>query len=121
MWDGVDRRKFARAEYPCLITVRKSAPPPEAILTHTADISVGGVHAVIAKKIEIMTEVNLEIDLKDTLETIVSKGTVSRVKEIAASQPGRPPRYDIAVQFVDLNDEDRRRIQNIVEHLKGKS
>ncbi len=55
MWDGTERREFLRAEYPCLITVRKNTPPTEAILTHTDNISVGCVRVIIIEKIEPMT------------------------------------------------------------------
>jgi hypothetical protein len=118
MWDGVDRRRFGRAEYPCLITLRKTTPPPEAILTHTADVGIGGVRAIVSKKIEVKTEVDLELDLKDTLPTMLLKGVVNRVEAIPATRPGKPPRYDIGIYFKELKDEDRHRIQNIVKRLK---
>ena len=51
MWDGMERRKFPRVQYPCLITLRKETPPSISILTHTENISVGGVRVIIAKKI----------------------------------------------------------------------
>ncbi len=121
MWDGVDRRIFSRAEYPCLITVRKNTPPTEAILTHTDNISLGGVRVVIAKKIEAMTEVDLEIDLKDTLPTIISKGTVAWVKMIPPREGGKLPRYDTGVRFLGLKDEYRRRIQGIVKRILRKT
>ena len=148
MWDGVDRRRFPRAEYPCLITVRKNTPPVQAVLTHTENISVTGVRVIITKKIEVMTEVDLEIDLKDTLKNVISKGTIAWVKEVAQerkgkppgkgtninvlkgvvawvkeippTQKGKPPRYDTGIQFTVLKAEDRRRIENIVNHLLGK-
>lgn len=121
MWDGVDRRIFPRAEYPCLITIRKSTPPMQAILTHTENISVGGVRIIIKERVEVMTEVNLELDLKDTLETISSKATVSWVKQAPSGGEGKSARYDTGIQFHSLKDEYRRRIQKIVDHLMGKS
>ena len=119
MWDGVDRRKFVRAKYPCLITVRKDTPPVQAVFTHTEDISPGGVRVIIRKKIEVMAEVDLEIDLKDTLQNVSLKGKIARVKEIPATQRDKAPRYDTAIQFIDLKDEDRQRIANIVKYIKS--
>ena len=121
MWDGVDRRIFPRAEYPCLITVRKNTPPTQAILTHTDNISIGGVRVVIAKKIEVMTEVDLEIDLKDTLPTVISKGTVAWVKMIPPREGGKLPRYDTGIRFIGLKDKTRRRIHGIVERILHKT
>jgi len=123
MWDGVTRRKFPRAEYPCLITVRKSAPPQQAILTHTENISMGGVRVIISDAIEVMTEVNMEIDLKDTMSTIAVKAFVCWVKPTTAGkQKGTRGslRYNTGIRFVELNDENRRRIQKAVNCLLDK-
>ena len=119
MWDGVDRRKFVRAEYPCLITVRKSEQPQEAILTHTEDISVGGVRAIIRRKLQMLIEVELRIDLKDMLPPIVFLGQVCRVKELPSAQQNKAPRYETGIRFSDLSDEDRHRIINVIKHVKG--
>ena len=120
MWDGVDRRRFIRAEYPCLIKLRKDTPPEQAILTHTEDISLGGVSVIVRQKIELMTEISLELDLMDTSPTIALKGTVNRVEEIPFAQEGKPPRYAIGIRFIDLPDEERHRIQRIIDHLWNK-
>lgn len=116
MWDGVDRRRFVRGEYPCLITLRKYTSPPLAILTHTEDISVGGLRVIIGKNLGPMTEVDLELDLMDTLPTVLSRATISWVKEVSYRQKGKP-QYDTGIQFLGLKDEYRRRVQNIVDHL----
>lgn len=120
MWHGTDRRKFLRADYPCMITLRKNVAPAQAVLTHTQDISIGGLQALIGKKIEVTTEVDLEIDLKDTLPNMVVKGIVSRVKEVSSGQEGKPPRYVIGIRFSELSAENRARIQHVVDHLSGK-
>jgi len=149
MWDGVDRREFPRVKYPCLITVRKETPPSFSILTHTENISVGGVRVIIKKKIEIMTEVEVEIDLMDTFTNVTSKGTIAWVKKVSAGQKGQPKandkqiyllkgtiawvkeipatrkgqplRYDTGIRFIVLRNKDRERIQKIVNHLLGES
>ncbi len=149
MWEGKERRRFPRAEYPCLITVRKETPPAFSILTHTENISVGGVRVVIDREIEISTAVDVEIDLQDTLPNVSSTGkvswvrqflsdqdgrtssptlktkifraTVAWIKEIPAAQKGKPSHYDTGIQFVTLKDEDRTRIEDIVNRLLGKN
>lgn len=142
MWNGVDRRKFPRAEYPCLITIRKYTPPPISILSHTENISEGGVRVILDHKVETTTEVDLEIDLKDALPNINSrgtirwvkeissksasvagvkkfKGTVSWVEEIPPARKGLPSRFDTGIQFVGLKNEDRGRILELVQNLLG--
>ncbi|MCQ9208289.1 MAG: PilZ domain-containing protein [Omnitrophica bacterium] len=120
MWDGVDRRRFPRAEYPCLITMRRAAPSEQAILTHTENISVSGVRIISRKKLEVMMEVDLEIDLMDTLPTIAPKGMVMRVEEIPSGREDQSRHYDIGIRFITLPDEARRRVDSIVEHLLKK-
>lgn len=143
MWNGVDRRKFPRAEYPCLITIRKYTPPPISILSHTENISEGGVRVILDSRVDIATEVDLEIDLKDALPNINSrgtirwvkeisskdasvagvkkfKGTVSWVEEIPPARKGLPTRYDTGIQFMGLKTDDRDRILGLVENLLGK-
>ncbi len=120
MWDGVDRRHFSRAEYPCLITIFKNTFPKQAILTHTRNVSVGGVHVIIRERIEVSTEVDLELDLKDMLPTILSKGTISWVEKIPSGREGKPAHYDTGIHFIGLKDEGKERIRKIVERLLGK-
>ena len=147
MWNGVDRRQFPRAEYPCLITIRKYVPPEVAILTHTENISIGGVRVIVDHRIDTATEVDLEIDLKDTMPNIASrgairwvreiepkampaaqgrntkvfKGTVSWVEEIPPAKKGLPPRYDTGIQFIALKEDDKRRIEDLVQNILGHS
>ena len=118
MWDGIERRQFPRARYPCLITLRKETSPPISILTHTENISVGGVRVIIGRRIKVATEVDLELDLKDALSNVASRGTVSWVKEIPPAEKGKLPRYDTGIQFATLKQEDRQRIATIVYRFK---
>lgn len=121
MWDGVDRRQFARAEYPCLITIRKNTHPPEAVLTHTQDIGVGGVRVIISKELERMVEVDLEIDLMDTLSNVMCRGIVVRCSEIPTTKHDMPVRYDTGVHFLGLKNDDMHRIDKIVKNIIEKA
>jgi c-di-GMP-binding flagellar brake protein YcgR len=121
MWDGTDRRMFVRAKYPCLITVRTDTPPRQAILTHTEDISVGGVRVVIRARMESGIKVDLEIDLMDTLPTIISKGAISWSAQIPPKRKKGHLHYDTGIQFIGLQGAQRQRIQNIINHILGKA
>ena len=48
-WDGLDRRKFPRISYPCLVVVRKDEDDKEVFLTHTENLGVGGVCVILKK------------------------------------------------------------------------
>ena len=117
MWNGTDRRGSVRVKYPCLIKLCKSTEPLEGILTHTENISPKGARILIKEKIEVGSEIDLEIDLQDTLPNIIAKGTINRVKETFAGPTGETLRYVTGIKFTELKDKDRRRIQGVVDHL----
>lgn len=144
MWDGVERRRFSRVQYPCLITVFKKMVPSFSILTHTENISVGGLRVIIGKKIEVAEEVDLEIDLKDTLSNVLSRGVIAWVKRVIfarggvavpnkrlegkiawvreiPSAQGSPTRYDTGIQFIGLKKTDEQRIERIIDNFMEKN
>ncbi len=118
MWNGMNRRDSVRVKYPCLIKMCKSTEPPQDILTHTENISSKGARILIKEKLEVGLEIDLEIDLQDTLPNIIAKGTINRVKETFVGLTGETLRYDIGIKFTTLKDEDRRRIENIIDYVK---
>ena len=119
MWDGVNRRQFARAQYPCLLILRKDSPE-DSVLSHTEDVSVGGMRVIISKKLEPEQEITIEVDLKDTLPNVKTKAVVNWCKQAEVSKKAAKQRYDIGLRFVSLADSDRHRIQRIVEHFTAK-
>jgi len=120
MWDGVNRRKFFRAEYPCLVTLRSTVQSPLSVLTHTEDISALGVNVIVTKKFDVLSEVDLELDLKDTLGALNLKSVVRWVKELPDENPERPMRYKTGIRFVTIADTQRHRIQNVVDQLQNR-
>jgi len=48
-WEGLNRRKFPRANYPCLVVIREGKEK-NIILTHTENIGIGGVCIALKKK-----------------------------------------------------------------------
>ena len=43
MWNGMNRRKFPRADYKCIITIKSKEEIPKVIATHTENIGMGGM------------------------------------------------------------------------------
>ncbi len=107
MWNGIDRRRFPRADYPCLIRLKKKNSP-EVFSTHTENIGIGGICVSLEKDIGRFSEVTVELDLLDGKGLIVSDGiTVWIIKSSI--------KYDTGIEFKDLKDEDRARINIIIE------
>lgn len=117
-WEGMNRRKFPRANYPCLLIVRKNhSDSPEAMLTHTENIGVGGVCVILKKDLRLFTPIELELDLLDTQKHIKCEGRVVWVVKRRDDLAAKPSFYDTGIEFVNLSQEDEKRIEAIVQRL----
>lgn len=116
-WDGLNRRKFPRVNYPCLITCWHTRGESEAFLTHTDNIGIGGVCVIINKSISLFTPVQLEIDLIDSDNHIKCHGKVVWSVRRKADEKKKPMFYDIGIEFTDINAPDQKRLDEIVKRL----
>jgi c-di-GMP-binding flagellar brake protein YcgR len=112
-WDGLNRRKFPRIFFPCLIKVRNS---DDLLLTHTENISAGGVRLILKHQIALKVVINIEIDLMDAGEPLRCKGKVVWSEQRKKSETLKPLFYDIGVEFMDVSAEDARRLDAVVAH-----
>ncbi len=116
-WDGLDRRKFPRVNYPCLITIRHEHGKPEAFLTHTENIGIGGVCIILNKEISLFAPVELEIDLLDTNPHIKCQGRVVWSVRRKSEEKKKPLFYDMGIEFTDIKADERKRLDEIVSRL----
>ena len=119
MWDGIDRRKFPRVHYKCVIRLRKK-DSSKTLATNTENIGAGGICVILDEDLGLFQGVNLEIDLENGLPSnIKCSGTIVWViKKRDISKKGRA-QYDTGIEFVDIDEESAKRVAEIVkEHLK---
>ena len=116
-WEGMDRRKFPRANYPCLVIIRRDHVAPEAILTHTENIGVGGVAVIVRRELQLFDTVELELDLLDMQSHIKCVGKIVWSVRRKESSEIKPLFFDVGVEFSGLNDKDRKRVEFIVNRL----
>ena len=116
-WDGLNRRKFPRANYPCLIIIRHNRVGPEAILTHTENIGIGGVCIILKRSIKLFTPVELEIDLLDTSSHIKCEAKVVWSVQRHSSEETKPSFFDTGVEFTNVSAKDQQRINEVVGRL----
>ena len=119
-WEGLNRRKFPRVNYPCLVVIRNNSDRDEksnVILTHTDNVGVGGVCVVLKQNVKIFSEVELELDLLDLGDHICCKGKVVWNVQREKEAEEKPLFYDIGIEFVDLVEADRSRLAAIVNRL----
>ncbi len=118
-WEGLNRRKFPRVNYPCLVVIRSDdeSDKNNIILTHTDNVGIGGVCVVLKQDVKMFSEVELELDLLDLGEHICCRGkvvwNVQRQREAAE----KPLFFDIGIEFLNITPEDQKRLERIVERL----
>ena len=121
MWDGIDRRRFPRAHYKCLIRIMKREKS-RPIATYTENIGAGGLCVIVNENLGLFQGVSLELDLEDTAGSrIACTGTVVWV--VRKREAGEKPKelYDTGIEFIDIKEEDRKRISVIVDGIIKKS
>ncbi|MFH1791476.1 MAG: PilZ domain-containing protein [Candidatus Omnitrophota bacterium] len=118
MWDGINRRKFPRANYACRIHIRQKAVP-QTIITQTENIGAGGICVMIERDLGLFQDVELELDLDDNMPAIKCLGTVVWVvKKRAAGDSGLA--YDTGIEFAKISEKDITRILSVVEDILKK-
>lgn len=116
-WEGLNRRKFPRAKFPCLLKLTASDHTVDTVLTHTENISVGGVCVIIKMGLERSVSMTLELDLMDGEDVIRCKGQVIWVIRRKAIEDVKPSYYDTGIEFVDIREDYRKRVEKLVEVL----
>lgn len=116
-WDGLNRRKFPRVNYPCLVVLKRGGGTENVILTHTENIGIGGVCIILKENVEIFASVEVELDLLDLGEHIRCKGKVVWNIRRQADSSTKPLFYDVGIEFENIPDSDRKRVEDIVERL----
>ena len=119
-WEGLNRRKFPRVSYPCLVVIRNNSDFDEknnVILTHTDNVGVGGVCVVLKQNVKMFSEVELELDLLDFGEHICCTGKVVWNVQRKSEAEEKPLFYDIGIEFINIAEDDRSRLAGIVNRL----
>jgi c-di-GMP-binding flagellar brake protein YcgR len=115
MWSGIDKRCFPRANFECHVVVRRK-DHPESFSTQTENIGAGGICVILDKGLELFTEVIVEIVFPDNQSPLINDGKAVWVIKEAGSNK----RFDTGIEFIDLPEEQQKRIARIIENvLKG--
>ena len=116
MWNGINRRKFPRANYKCLISIKKRLTA-KTISTHTENIGAGGICVLIKEDLGLFQGVDLELYLADDKTPIKSGGTVVWVVKKSEARQKGAYLYDTGIEFIDIRPEDREKLTDIVEEI----
>ncbi|MFH1854235.1 MAG: PilZ domain-containing protein [Candidatus Omnitrophota bacterium] len=113
MWSGINRRKFPRANYPCIITVKRK-DQSDSISTTTENIGVGGICVMLPKDLGIFAPVEIQLDILDSQPLIKCDGAIVW---IVAKKTDEDKIYDTGIEFTNLQRKDTMRINDVVEKV----
>ncbi len=117
-WDGLNRRKFPRVIYPCLVVIQNGqVDDRDIILTHTENIGIGGVCVILKTDLKMFSHVDLELDLLDLENHIRCQGKVVWNVQRKDDAKDKPLFYDIGIEFEDLDTKEQERLDRIVKRL----
>lgn len=117
-WEGLNRRRFPRVSYPCLVVIRNDEPgKKEAILTHTENVGIGGVCVILKQNINVFYPVEIELDLLDLREHIKCKGKIVWNIQRKPDAPKKPLFYDVGIEFQNLHRKDLLRLEEVITRL----
>ncbi len=119
-WDGANRRKFVRIAYPCLVKISAKGSAQEMFLTHTENLSAGGICIIVKKEMKLFTPIDIEIDLIDDMEHVTVHGHVAWVVKRKDTETHKPMFYDIGVEFENLSGKNKSKLEAAVNQLIDK-
>ena len=120
MWNGINRRKFPRANYKCVISIKKRLTS-KTISTQTENIGAGGICVLLKEDLGLFQGVDLEIFLDENVPAVKCGGTVVWVVKKGEPKQKGSYLYDTGIEFIDIRPEDRDRISDVVDLILEKS
>jgi len=118
-WNGQERRRFPRANFPCKIVI--SSPPqvgapPQELVSHTDNIGEGGIRVILEKRLSYSDTVGLDLYLSKD-KPIKCKGRVIWSREKMNPLEGQPIMFDTGIEFTTISDSDREYIAKMVDAI----
>lgn len=78
------------------------------------DISKGGICLILYEEVKSLDVLDLKISLPDEKNPINAIGRVCWVKEIVVSRKPKKSRFEVGVEFIEIDKEDRKKIANYI-------
>ncbi len=113
-WEGINRRRFPRANYACVVTVRRKGDS-EVFRTKTENIGCGGICVMLPKAVDLFSPVEIDLDIADGGDKISCNGTICWVVHENPIGKDAKDTFDTGIEFSDIKPEDRARIDKIIK------
>ncbi len=120
MWNGINRRRFPRANYKCLITIKKRVTA-KTISTYTENIGAGGICVLLKEDLGLFQGVDVELFLGEGIPEIKCGGTIVWVVKKTDPKQKGAYYYDTGIEFIDIRPEDREKMSEVIDDILKKS
>lgn len=117
--DFTEKRQFSRAKVVSLVVIRCDVlanirdQETREFHTHTENMSEGGVNVILDEELRDPAMVELKLYLTGKIAPIACRGRIAWTK--AVSPPGITPGiFSTGISFIDLGDNDKEAIREIV-------
>ena len=118
MWQGIEQRRFPRANYKCVVTLRQEGKPT-SLSTVTENIGLGGMCVLLDRSFDIFSPVEVELSLDDGKPALCTQGTVVWVVRRRDVRKG--PSFDTGVEFGELSAEGKARLEAVIDKALAKT
>ena len=109
-WNGVEKRNFIRANFPCKIIIY--TPSEHTLVSHTENIGAGGVRVIIEESLDISSFVGLEVFLSGV--QIICKGRIVWVVGKSGPEKTEANIWDTGIEFYEISEKDRKVVEKFV-------
>ncbi len=116
IWEGINKRKFPRVSYKCLIRVFREGDG-EVIETFTENIGSGGICVALEKRLGLFEKVEMRIFIEEGTSPVECLGVVVWVVRKHDQKNKEKNLHDTGIEFQDISEEDRKRIARLVDDI----
>lgn len=109
-----ERRKFVRLNFLVDVIYRRYESSEKEKLSLSKNISTGGICLIAYGELKESDLLDLEIYLPDDNKPIKVMGRVVWVNEFIIGETPKGKRYDVGVEFIDIDQDDLTKIYKYV-------
>ena len=116
IWEGINKRKFPRVSYKCLIRV-SGENVEDTIETFTENIGSGGICVALENRLGLFQKVAMDIFIEEGASSIECSGTIVWVVKRQLVTKSEVDVYDTGIEFQQIASDDRKRISTLVDDI----
>ena len=119
LWDGFNKRKFPRLHLTCEVAIQPLGKN-KAYNASTEDVGMGGVSVMLPEPLERFQRCKISLELKDGEPPVLCTG---RSVWVIPSQDRRSAKknFDTGLEFLDMDEFSRKRLQAFISPLTKKA